>query len=541
MIGHDDRIRIDVRITPDQLREQLRNDVRRGLSEHPKRLAAKWHYDETGSRLFDEITRQPEYYPTGREREILTARVDEIAALSRAETLIELGSGTGDKTRLLLTALQDAGGLRRFVPFDVSEEVLRESAIAILETYPGIEVCGIVGDFERHLDALPLAGRGLVAFLGGTIGNLLRPERARLLAALSGALGDGGLLLLGADLVKPRARLEAAYNDTAGVSARFTLNLLAVLNRELGADFDRSRFRHDAVWNEARECMDIGVVSLCAQRVTIAELGMAIDFADGEKLHTEISAKFRPEGLTAELTAAGFDQVRFWTDAAGEFSLSLWSRAAMAGSQVAGEHQLVAERDAVHPGLGDLRLQLARALQRTGIQRHQPEAAPLVEAKRAHVVVGRDQLHLPAPGGARRLDGALEQCGADAHALLDGVQRDDLTLVALGDVGDQALDLVAVGEGHEPRQLVDPVHPAPGDGPLGTPAQTAERGHPVAVTIHESTDHCGSVLRAGPVFAAGRRVVGGSHEQWADGSHLRSASAAGGRPFAVGAPRAARG
>jgi L-histidine N-alpha-methyltransferase len=326
MVDHDDRIRIDVRITPAELREQLRDDVRRGLAEQPKRLAAKWHYDETGSRLFDEITRQPEYYPTGREREILTARVDEIAQLSQAETLIELGSGTGEKTRLLLTALERAGGLRRFVPFDVSEEVLRESAIAILEAYPGIEVCGIVGDFERHLDSLPLAGRGLAAFLGGTIGNLLRPERARLLAELSGALGDGDLLLLGADLVKPRARLEAAYNDAAGVSARFTLNLLAVLNRELGADFDLSEFRHDAVWNEARECMDIGVVSLCAQRVTIGELGIAVDFAAGEKLHTEISAKFRPEGLTAELKAAGLGQMRFWTDAAGEFSLSLWSR-----------------------------------------------------------------------------------------------------------------------------------------------------------------------------------------------------------------------
>jgi L-histidine N-alpha-methyltransferase len=325
MIRHDDRIRIDVRVAPDELRRQLREDVRRGLTEQPKRLAAKWHYDEAGSRLFDEITRQPEYYPTGREREILTARVDEIAELSRAETLIELGSGTGEKTRLLLTALARAGGLRRFVPFDVSEEVLRESAVAILEAYPGIEICGIVGDFEHHLDGLPLAGRALAAFLGGTIGNLRRPERSRLLAVLADSLGEGDLVLLGADLVKPRERLEAAYNDAGGVSSRFTLNLLAVLNRELGADFDPSRFRHHAVWDEAEECMDIGVVSLSAQRVTIADLGIAVAFAEGEKLHTEISAKFRAEGLTAELTAAGFDPVRFWTDAAGEFSLSLWS------------------------------------------------------------------------------------------------------------------------------------------------------------------------------------------------------------------------
>jgi L-histidine Nalpha-methyltransferase len=325
MIGHD-RIRIDVRVAPDELRRQLREDVRRGLTEQPKRLPPKWHYDEAGSRLFDEITRQPEYYPTGREREILTARVDEIARLSGAETLIELGSGTGEKTRLLLTALTRAGGLRRFVPFDVSEEVLRESAVAILEAYPGIEVCGIVGDFEHHLDGLPLAGRALAAFLGGTIGNLRRQERAGLLDALAESLREGDLLLLGADLVKPRERLEAAYNDAAGVSSRFSLNVLAVLNRELGADFDPSRFRHNAVWDEAEECMDIGIVSLCAQRVTIADLGIAVEFAEGEKLHTQISAKFRPERLTAELTAAGFDPVRFWTDEAGEFSLSLSSR-----------------------------------------------------------------------------------------------------------------------------------------------------------------------------------------------------------------------
>jgi L-histidine N-alpha-methyltransferase len=327
MIGHHDRVRIDVRMTPDELRRQLRDDVRHGLSESPKRLGAKWHYDEIGSRLFDEITRQPEYYPTGREREILAARVDEIAALAGAETLIELGSGTGDKTRLLLTALDRAGVLRRFVPFDVSEEVLRESAIEILAEYPGIVVCGIVGDFERHLDGLPTSGRCLVAFLGGTIGNLRPPDRRRLLAALAGTLGVGDLLLMGADLVKPRARLEAAYNDPAGVSARFTLNVLVMMNRELGADFDVSRFRHEAVWDEDNEWMEIGVVSLCAQRVEFAELDMAVEFGEGEKLHTEISAKFRPDGLTAELAGVGLQPARFWIDEAGEFSLSLWSPA----------------------------------------------------------------------------------------------------------------------------------------------------------------------------------------------------------------------
>jgi L-histidine Nalpha-methyltransferase len=213
------------------------------------------------------------------------------------------------------------------VPFDVSEEVLRESAAAIVSDYPGIEVCGIVGDFERHLDSLPRTGRVLVAFLGGTIGNLQRADRARLLAALSATLDEGDLLLLGADLVKPRSRLEAAYNDAAGVSARFSLNLLEVMNRELAADFDVTRFRHDAVWDERHEWMEIGVVSLCDQRVTVGDLALTVEFVEGEKLHTEISAKFWREGLTAELAAAGVVPVRFWTDAGGEFSLSLWSRA----------------------------------------------------------------------------------------------------------------------------------------------------------------------------------------------------------------------
>jgi L-histidine N-alpha-methyltransferase len=218
--------------------------------------------------------------------------------------------------------------LRRFVPFDVSEEVLRESAEAILKEYPGIEVCGVVGDFERHLDALPASGRRLFAFLGGTVGNLRPQQRRQMLESLAAALAGGGCLLLGADLVKPRARLEAAYNDSAGVSARFSLNLLAVVNRELGADFDLARFRHDATWDEQNEWMAIGLVSVCAQRVAIPDLRITVDFAKDEKLYTEVSAKFRRDGLAAEMGGAGLDEVRFWTDAAGEFSLSLWSRAA---------------------------------------------------------------------------------------------------------------------------------------------------------------------------------------------------------------------
>ena len=326
MIRAGDQLHIDVRLAPGDMRASLREDVRRGLADTPKRLPAKWHYDDVGSRLFDEITRMPEYYPTRREREILVARVDEIAALTRADTLIELGSGTGEKTRLLLSALAAAGRLERFVPFDVSEAILRESAVAILEEYPGIEVCGIVGDFERHLDALPRTGRRLVAFLGGTIGNLRPDGRARLLAGLARSLDDDDMLLLGADLVKPRARLVAAYDDPGGFSARFSHNLLTMLNRELGADFDVRRFRHEAVWDERNEWMEIGLVSLQRQVVTLAELDMTVEFGEGEKLQTEISAKFRRDGLVAEMAVAGLAAVRFWTDDANEFSLSLWSR-----------------------------------------------------------------------------------------------------------------------------------------------------------------------------------------------------------------------
>jgi L-histidine N-alpha-methyltransferase len=326
MIRAGDQLQIDVRLTPAELRTALREDVRHGLCASPKWLPAKWHYDEAGSLLFDQITQMPEYYPTRREREILAARVDEIAQISQADTLIELGSGTSEKTRLLLSALSAAGRLRRFVPFDVSEAILRDSAKAILAEYPGIQVCGIVGDFERHLDALPRDGRRLVAFLGGTIGNLRPPARALLLASLARSLESGDQLLLGADLVKPRARLEAAYDDPGGFSARFSLNLLTILNRELGADFDTSQFRHDAVWDAEHEWMEIGLVSLREQLVTLRELDMTVEFAEGEKLHTEISAKFRRERLTAELAAVELAPVRFWTDEASEYSLSLWSR-----------------------------------------------------------------------------------------------------------------------------------------------------------------------------------------------------------------------
>lgn len=315
--------RIDVLLGPDDLRHALRTDVLAGLTRAPKELPPKWFYDEAGSALFEQITRLPEYYPTRREREILTSEVAAIAHLTRAETLVELGSGTSEKTRLLLAALSGVGTLRRFVPLDVNERVLRGSTVAIAGRYPGLEVHGVVGDFERHLERAPVEGIPLVAFLGSTIGNLKPVARAAFLAKIAARLGTNGALLLGTDLVKDPARLEAAYDDAAGVTAAFNLNLLSVLNRELGADFDPGAFEHVARWDPRSEWVELALRSRRDQRVRVAGLALEVAFAQGEELRTEVSAKFRREGVEAELEAAGLELLRWWTDARGDFALSL--------------------------------------------------------------------------------------------------------------------------------------------------------------------------------------------------------------------------
>jgi L-histidine N-alpha-methyltransferase len=301
----------------------LRDDARRGLSAKPKFLPPKWFYDERGSELFDEITRLPEYYPTRREREILEGHASEVAAATGADTLVELGSGTSSKTRLLLDALARAGTLERFVPFDVSEATLLGSSAAIAKTYPGVSVHGVVGDFERHLALLPPGGRRLVAFLGGTIGNLEPVARATFLAGVASTMQPGDSLLLGTDLVKEAGRLEAAYDDPGGVTAAFNRNVLHVLNRELGADFVPERYAHVARWDPDREWIEMRLRAQIEQTVRIPAIDMVVDFAAGEQLRTEISAKFRQHGVEAELAAAGFELRGWWTDAAGDFALSL--------------------------------------------------------------------------------------------------------------------------------------------------------------------------------------------------------------------------
>jgi L-histidine N-alpha-methyltransferase len=316
-------VRVDVHLGPDDAAAALRADARHGLTARPKALPPKWFYDEEGSRLFDAITRLPEYYPTRAERAILSARAGDIAGRAGADTLVELGSGTSEKTRLLLDALSAHGTLRRFVPFDVSEATLRDAAVAIEREYPGVDVHAVVGDFEHHLDRLPTGGRRLVAFLGSTIGNLEPDARSRFYRTIASGLGPHDSFLLGTDLVKDVARLEAAYDDSAGITAAFNRNVLAVLNRELGFDFVPERFSHVARWNPAEEWIEMRLRSDMAQSARSAQLDLEVQFAAGEEMRTEISAKFRRDKVEHELAAGGLSMSEWWTDPDDDFAVSL--------------------------------------------------------------------------------------------------------------------------------------------------------------------------------------------------------------------------
>jgi L-histidine N-alpha-methyltransferase len=314
---------VEVHLGPDDLRDALRRDVTSGLTSLPKELPPKWFYDQRGSELFDDITRLPEYYPTRCERSILEERAAEIARLSGADTLVELGSGTSEKTRLLLDAFAGAGHLARIVAFDVSEPTLRQAASTLAREYPQAAVTAVVGDFEHHLATIPAGGRRLVAFLGGTIGNLAPKQRALFLSEVAAMLAPGDSLLLGTDLVKDVARLEAAYDDDAGVTAEFNRNVLHVVNRELGADFAPERFEHVARFDPDEEWIEMWLRSTEGQRVTVADLGLTVGYGAGEAMRTEISAKFRRQGVEAELGDADLAVARWWTDADGDFAVSL--------------------------------------------------------------------------------------------------------------------------------------------------------------------------------------------------------------------------
>ncbi|MBJ7340179.1 L-histidine N(alpha)-methyltransferase [Mycolicibacterium sp.] len=310
-------------LAADAAAHALRRDVRDGLASSPKSLPPKWFYDSLGSDLFDQITRLPEYYPTRAEAEILRAHAADIAAESAADTLVELGSGTSEKTRILLDALHRAGSLRRFIPFDVDDTILESAGEAIAAEYPGVEIDAVCGDFEEHLGKIPLVGRRLVVFLGSTIGNLTTGPRAAFLGALADSLQPGDALLLGTDLVKDVDRLVRAYDDSAGVTAAFNKNVLTVVNRELAADFDVEAFDHVARWNPAEQRIEMWLRASTAQRVRIGDLDMTVDFAAGEEMLTEVSCKFRPDEVADELAAVGLRRIDWWTDEAGDFGLSL--------------------------------------------------------------------------------------------------------------------------------------------------------------------------------------------------------------------------
>src|SRR5215472_80454 len=316
-------IEIDRRLPERFFEDSLRADVRAGLTATPKSLPPKWFYDERGSELFEKITRLDEYYPTRAEREILAAAADEIAAMAPVVTLVELGSGTADKTSLLLDALRDRGTLGEYVPVDVSESALVMAAGRMQERYAGLRVHAVLSDFTEHLGLPDSGGPKLTAFMGGTIGNLLPAERAKFLRSLRSRLRHGDALLLGTDLVKDPEVLVAAYDDAAGVTAEFNKNILRVLNSELDGNFDLDEFEHVALWDAGNEWIEMRLRSTADQTVSLRAIGLRVRFTAEEEMRTEISAKFRREGLAAELATAGLKLRAWWTGEQARFGVSL--------------------------------------------------------------------------------------------------------------------------------------------------------------------------------------------------------------------------
>jgi len=316
-------IRIDSYLGEGQERS-LASDAREGLTRPFKELPPKHFYDERGADLFDQICELPEYYPTRTERAILHDSAQELAELTGAVELVELGSGTAAKTRVLLSALHEQGTLARYIPVDVTEAMVRDCAHELTNEYPGLRVHGVVGDFERHLSQVPAPqGPRLVVFLGGTIGNFPPADRARFLGQISDLLAPGDHLLMGTDLVKDPSILEAAYDDSQGVTAEFNRNLLHVLNRELDADFDPEDFEHVARFDARNEWIEMRLRSRRRHTVTVRALELPVHFREGEEMRTEISAKFTRQRIDDDLAGAGLALVRWLTDPEEQFALTL--------------------------------------------------------------------------------------------------------------------------------------------------------------------------------------------------------------------------
>jgi L-histidine Nalpha-methyltransferase len=318
-----EQVTIDVYLPEGGPLSGIAADARMGLSAPFKELPPKYFYDQRGSQLFEQITRLPEYYPTRAERAILDDRASEIVDAGTPSTLIELGSGSAAKTRHLLDAMQAAGLLQAYVPVDISEKITRESAARLINEYPGLRVHGVICDYETHLERVPREPGALIAFLGGTIGNFHPHVRRTFLARIASLMYPEDRFLLGTDLVKDPRRLEAAYNDSAGLTEEFNKNVLLVLNRELGADFEPSEFDHVAFWDEVNSWIDIRLRSVTDQRVTIDALEMEVRFAEQEEMRTEISSKFTRDQLEAIYSEAGLEMAAWWTDPEDLFAITL--------------------------------------------------------------------------------------------------------------------------------------------------------------------------------------------------------------------------
>jgi L-histidine N-alpha-methyltransferase len=318
-----DRVSVEVHLPPGGPLSGMAADVRAGLTRPFKELSPRYFYDQRGSELFERITRLPEYYPTRCERAILESRSAEIIEAAQPRSLIELGSGSAAKTRVLLDAMSAAGDLETYCPVDISEEITRQTSAQIALEYDDVEVRGLVCDFELDLERMPVGGPRMIAFLGGTIGNFQPQQRAGFLRRVANLLGPEDRFLLGTDLVKDRETLEAAYNDSAGVTAEFNKNALSFINRELGAGFDPDAFEHRAFWDPENLWVDIRLRSLADQVVNVSALDLLVTFERGEEMRTEISTKFARRGLEGIYAEAGLEMTAWWTDPGGLFGLSL--------------------------------------------------------------------------------------------------------------------------------------------------------------------------------------------------------------------------
>jgi L-histidine Nalpha-methyltransferase len=318
-----DRVSVEVRLPPGGPLSGMAADVRAGLTCPFKELSPRYFYDQRGSQLFEQITDLPEYYPTRCERAILESHADEIVETAEPRSLIELGSGSAAKTRVLLDAMRDAGCLETYCPVDISERITRDTAASVAEEYEDVEVRGLVCDFELDLERVPVGGPRVIALLGGTIGNFAPQQRAGFLRRICNLLDAGDRFLLGTDLVKDRATLEAAYDDPRGVTAEFNKNVLAVINRELGADFDLDAFEHRAYWDPDNLWIDIRLCSLARQIVSVSALDLLVSFDRGEEMRTEISTKFARQGLVGIYAEAGLEMCGWWTDPDGLYGLSM--------------------------------------------------------------------------------------------------------------------------------------------------------------------------------------------------------------------------